>query len=242
MRWALRLSVLTVVFAVAAMFLWGPRSADESQAAVKWKMIVPGLARDSPVTPAPTPTPGSAERIVTVQIDLVANEGAIVDGGSVPVTISAVVFGPLPSQSNGPETYSGSILVKPHLPVDAASCGWAREFADDDLRIQVSQPAVGELSVLVGVTFNPSWHYNVTCPGGVKVRYPATGEVSLGGYLALIFPGRAGVTGSVIATPAFSGEPSCLRRYGEMSGSTVFGTGKVRVYVHEPGCLLPLAE
>jgi len=31
----------------------------------------------------------------------------------------------------------------------------------------------------------------------VKVRYPQTGEVSLGGYLALIFPGQAGVTGSV---------------------------------------------
>jgi len=174
-------------------------------------------------------------------MDLVANEGAILAGGVVAVNIVAAVSGPLPAQFAAPETYEGTISVEPHLPVDAA-CSWAREFAHDDLRIQVSQPAGSDLSVLAGVTFNPSWHYNVLCPGGVKVRYPQTGEVSLGGYLALIFPGQAGVTGSVIPTPVYSGNPDCVRRYGEMNGTTQFGTGKVRVYVHEPGCLLPLDE
>jgi hypothetical protein len=182
---------------------------------------------------------GSAERAVTIHIELVANEGAVVAGGVVPVNIFATVSGPLPAQSGQPETYIGSITVTPHVPRDAL-CGWTREFADDDLRIQISQPAGSGLSVQAGVTFNPSWHYNVACPGGAQIRYPAgSAEVSLGGYLALIFPGQAGVTGTLIATPVYSGTPDCVRRYGEITGSNEFGTGKIRVYVHEPNCLLP---
>src|SRR4029079_11868606 len=100
-----------------------------------------------------------------------------------------------------------------HVARDAL-CGWTREFADDDLRIQISQPAGSGLSVQAGVTFNPRWHYNVACPGGAQIRYPAgAAEVSLGGYLALIFPGQAGGTGTLITKPGYLGRTRGGRRY-----------------------------
>lgn len=211
--------------------------------------IVPGLAGDSapgasqspspaatstPTGPTPTSQPYGSP-LLAVRIDMVANELAYSAGGAVvPVSIKALIEGPVPS---GPAlSYLSGAIVEAH-PGDL--CRWNPEFVQTALNMTASK----RTSLLpwkqeIVLSFDgPAWHFNVACPGK-QIRFPAFGEESLPGWLGLISGGGA-PNGVPVEIPTFDGPPDCLHNRGVARGINAWGTFTIVVDVYTPPCSVP---
>lgn len=163
---------------------------------------------------------------------MVANELAYSPGAAVvPVSVRALVEGPVPSGSI--LSYLSGAIVEAH-PGDL--CSWGPEFTKTALDMTASlhttvSPSKQEATLAVD---GPAWHFNVACPGK-ELRVPAFGEESLQGWLGLIFGGGT-PNGMTVELQTYSGEPSCLHRRGVARGSNAWGTVTVTVDVLTQPC------
>ena len=211
--------------------------------------IVPGLAGDSapgsPPSPSPAPTntasgptptpPPYGSPLLAVRIDMVANELAYSAAGAVvPVTIKALIEGPVPS---GPAlSYLSGAIVEAH-PGDL--CRWNPEFAHTALNMTASK----RTSLLppkqeIAISFDgPAWHFNVACPGK-EIRVPAFGDESLPGWLGLI-SGGGSPNGVPVEVPGFDGPPDCLHNRGVVRGMNAWGAFTIVVDIYTPPCTVP---
>lgn len=203
--------------------------------------IIPGLAGDSapgpsstPAGPTSTPQPPGAP-VLAVQIDVVANELAYSAGGAtVPVTLKALVEGPVPS---GPAlSYLSGAIVEAH-PGDL--CRWNPEFAQTALNMTAPrQTSLLPPKQEVVLSFDgPKWHFNVACPGK-EIRVPAFGDESFSGWLGLI-SGGGSPNGLSIEIPSFDGQPSCLHNRGVVRGMNAWGAFTIVADIYTPPCTVP---
>lgn len=211
--------------------------------------IVPGLAGDSApgTSPAPsaaptntatgpTPTPQPyGSPLLAVRIDMVANELAYsASGAVVPVTVKALVEGPVPA---GPAlSYLSGAIVEAH-PADL--CRWNPDFAQTALNMTASrQTSLLPPKQEIVISFDgPRWHFNVACPGK-DIRVPAFAEESLPGWLGLISGGGA-PNGVAVEIPSFSGSPDCLHNRGVVRGMNAWGAFTIVVDIYTPPCTVP---
>ncbi|HQW51127.1 MAG TPA: hypothetical protein PL082_03645, partial [Tepidiformaceae bacterium] len=98
-----------VVFAGGMLtFMIAGGAGAPTTAAGKWKLIVPHVASDSAVPPAPAPTPVfDTERWIRVEIRIRALEGAATGSGTLPVIIHTTAEAPVRSALDPPVTVTG---------------------------------------------------------------------------------------------------------------------------------------
>ena len=198
--------------------------------------IIPAVASDSAPGPAPTATAAPPlHPVLSVRIDMVANELAYSEGGAVvPVEFRALIEGPVPSGSQ--QTYLTGAIIDAH-PSDL--CSWGTEFVNTALQMKASkQTSLLPPKQEVVISFEgPVWHFNVNCPGK-ELRVPAFGEESLTGWLGLILA-VGSPNGVAVEIPSYSGPASCLHNRGVVRGSNEWGSVTIVVDILTLPCSPP---
>ncbi len=222
--------------AALAMLVAGNQRQAPALAADKWKMIIPGIAADSGRHPTSTPTPEfDTDRWVRLTIHIRALELAATGTGTLPVLIEASARAPLRSELEGPVTVTGEFTITPE-GTDAAGCSWSRGDVNREFKITVYYNARQNLDVLLGIV-SPTWHYDVTCPGGKGFRSPKFGEEGLELFLRDVMqPYLVSEVPNVVRLPTnVATETPCIKRvaYFSAHGMQTDPAGVV-VQVYQP--------
>ncbi len=232
-----------VVFAAGMLtFMIAGGAGAPTTAAGKWKLIVPHVASDSAVPPAPAPTPVyDTERWVRVEIRIRALELAATGSGTLPVIIHATAEAPVRSAFDPPVIVTGEFSITPE-GTDDADCTWERTDASSGFKMTVYYNSAGNLDALLSFV-SPQWHYTVTCPDvGLVTRSPSAGEESIemflrdlmGPYLTNEVPN--GVRLPMPVASAGHGLDPCIKRSAHFTGSGIqTNPAEVAIWVYQPG-------
>ncbi len=169
--WRIRVLLVLVVLVVGAgtslIAFEGP--SNDAAAAGRWRMIVPGLARDAARATPPLVTPPptyDSERWVNIQLVITAHELAITGTGTSDIRIEASLSARLPTALDPPSLVTGQAFITPHQ-TDDAGCVWTRTFTKPDITMTVYYS--GDLSVLAGID-GPDWFYMAQCPRNPRLH------------------------------------------------------------------------